>query len=175
VPLFPAALRARYQVIMTTLCGLIHQATPEALRCTPAHWDWTVTDIAHHAASVMRVFLMDYDRQAYRGAPYRMDYETNRAPYDVTRADQLIAHAIDTLLHFNRWWADGGCLDPLERVVSTYWGEQTLHACLEREVWHTAQHTRQVEALLREAGTDIAAPLTDADLAGLPLPERLYS
>jgi glutaredoxin len=150
-PLPPAELRARYQVIMTT-----------------------VTDIAHHAASVMRVFLIDYDKTAFRGTPYRMDYDTNRAPKDVARADQLIAHAVDTLMHFNRWWVESGRLDPLDRIVLTYWGEQSLHACLEREVWHTAQHTRQVEALLREAGVDVTAPLTDSDLAGLPLPERLY-
>lgn len=168
-------LRARYHAIMTTLCGLVRQATPEALRSTPGHWDWTLIDIAHHAASVMRVFLIDYDAAAYTGAPYRMDYEENRAPSGITTAEQLVDHAVDTLMHFNHWWAERGWCDPLERVVSTYWGDQDLHACLEREVWHTAQHTRQVEALLRDAGVDVLAPLTGADLAGLPLPERLYS
>jgi hypothetical protein len=45
---------------------------------------------------------------------------------------------------------------------------------LEREVWHTTQHIRQLEYTLKEFGVTPELPLTKAHLAGLPLPEGIH-
>jgi hypothetical protein len=49
-----------------------------------------------------------------------------------------------------------------------------LHEFLERSVWHAAQHTRQVEAVLQKLGVSTDDGLDARDLAGLPMPENVY-
>ena len=49
-----------------------------------------------------------------------------------------------------------------------------MHAHFERSAWHSAQHAWQLMALLERYGIAPEGPLTRKDLAGLPLPERLW-
>jgi hypothetical protein len=49
-----------------------------------------------------------------------------------------------------------------------------VHVVLERTVWHPAQHTRQLMLILESLGIAPERPLTPADLAGLPLPEKAW-
>jgi hypothetical protein len=51
---------------------------------------------------------------------------------------------------------------------------QPLHEVFERSAWHSAQHVRQLAAVLEREGLRPDGPLTAEDLAGLPLPERLW-
>jgi hypothetical protein len=170
----PKELNWRYQVIMTTLAGFFLQSSEPVLQKRHPTRERSVLDIGHHAASVMRVFLTCYDPERYKGVQYELDFEA-RTPRGVKTGADLIARSVDTLVHFNRWWATDGHDDPLDQVVETYWGHQSLHAAFEREVWHTAQHARQVEALMREAGVTPTTPLDPMVLDGLPLPDRLFS
>jgi hypothetical protein len=72
-----------------------------------------------------------------------------------------------------RWWQRDG-----ERVasakLSTYYGEQPLHHVMERCTWHSAQHTRQIMAVLERYGIAPNGPLTGGDYAGLPMPTGLW-
>jgi len=45
---------------------------------------------------------------------------------------------------------------------------------LERSTWHSAQHTRQMIAVLERLQLDPEGRLTSDDYAGLPLPEGLW-
>ena len=60
------------------------------------------------------------------------------------------------------------------RRVSTYQGPFTMHGALERCTWHTAQHTRQLAMVLDGLGIEPDAPLGSKDLAGLPVPEKVW-
>jgi hypothetical protein len=51
---------------------------------------------------------------------------------------------------------------------------QPMHAVFERSTWHSAQHARQLMHVLERFGIKPDGPLTQQDLAGLPLPERLF-
>jgi glutaredoxin len=168
-------LHCRYQTVMSTLMGLLHDTPATALDLRWEDWEWTLRDMAHHGGSVMRVFLIDYDQEQYHGPSYQMDYENNRAPKGTETTADLVDNAVETLKHFNRWWESDGYDDPLDRVVPTYWGHQTLHVALEREVWHTAQHTRQVETLLAAANVGVTTGLSARVLDGLPMPERVFA
>jgi len=64
--------------------------------------------------------------------------------------------------------------DSGHRVVQTFYGPQSVHQLLERSTWHTAQHARQLIAVLERCGIDPDGPLVQEDLAGLPLPEGLF-
>jgi hypothetical protein len=45
---------------------------------------------------------------------------------------------------------------------------------LERTVWHSTQHVRQVGALLEEVGVKSATPVTSIDIDGLPLTDKVW-
>jgi hypothetical protein len=74
---------------------------------------------------------------------------------------------------FETWWR--GVEDrSLSRMLKTYYGDTSAHRVLERVTWHSAQHCRQLIAVLERMGIQADGPLTASDLAGLPLPERLW-
>ncbi|MCZ6772716.1 MAG: NrdH-redoxin, partial [Proteobacteria bacterium] len=58
--------------------------------------------------------------------------------------------------------------------VSTYFGATSRHEILERTVWHSTQHVRQVASLLDQAGVMPDRPLTQNDIRGLPLTEHVW-
>lgn len=74
---------------------------------------------------------------------------------------------------FNTWW-DGAKGEDFSGQVPTYFGGTTRHEMLERTVWHSTQHTRQVASLLEQAGITPDRPLTSADIEGLPLTDVVW-
>ena len=74
---------------------------------------------------------------------------------------------------FDRWWAstaDRTCA----AAIDTYYGAHSLHEVLERSAWHSAQHARQLMMLLESLAIVPDGPLTQEQLAGLPLPEKVW-
>ena len=71
------------------------------------------------------------------------------------------------------WWDQTGA-DRFPGQVSTYYGQQSAHKVLERTCWHTAQHCRQLMAVLDQLGIEPDGPLGAAELEGLPLPEKVW-
>ena len=49
-----------------------------------------------------------------------------------------------------------------------------MKTVFERSTWHSAQHARQLIHVLERFGIEPDGRLTAEDLAGLPLPERLF-
>ncbi len=70
-----------------------------------------------------------------------------------------------------RWWAGN---PDTSGNVETYYGSQPLHHVLERSTWHSAQHARQIIAVLEKFGIRPDGPLTRDDYAGLPMPAGLW-
>lgn len=69
------------------------------------------------------------------------------------------------------WWQRP---EAFAGMVETYYGPQQAPAFFQRTVWHTAQHLRQLYALLDQMGVTPDTPLTAADFAGLPLPQSVW-
>jgi hypothetical protein len=59
-------------------------------------------------------------------------------------------------------------------MLKTYYGDTQAHKVFERVTWHSAQHCRQLMHVLERMGIEPDGRLTSEDLAGLPLPERLF-
>jgi hypothetical protein len=172
--LAPSDLHDRYTAIMSVLCDLLRQTTPATMRARRPDRDRTLADIAYHAASIMRSFLYTYDPDCYYGELYDIRAQAADGVPGGSTADSIIESAGNTLAMFNEWWDNDGYDDPLDRILETYWGHQTLHAQLEREVWHSAQHVRQVSELLNDAGVVPNKRLGQEELAGLPMPQRVF-
>lgn len=71
------------------------------------------------------------------------------------------------------WWSKEAERS-LAYDVPTYYGRRAMHEVLERTAWHSAQHTRQVMLMLESEGVTVDRPLTADNLAGLPLPEKVW-
>jgi hypothetical protein len=93
-------------------------------------------------------------------------------PHMRTTAD-LVAYGSQVQQRLRRWWAGFEAKDCTQEIDS-YYGKQPLHNVLERHTWHPAQHVRQVMLLLQESGIEPDGPLTETDLAGLPLPRQVW-
>jgi hypothetical protein len=71
------------------------------------------------------------------------------------------------------WWSqldDKSC----QQKIKTFYGTPPMHQLFERSTWHSAQHTRQMIAILDRFGIAPDGRLTPKDLAGLPLPEGIW-
>ena len=85
-----------------------------------------------------------------------------------------IARYGDTVIaRLQQWW-DGLADKSCRQKVKTFFGMQPVHMLFERSTWHSAQHARQLMAVLERLGIERDGRLTAEDLAGLPLPERLW-
>ncbi len=125
-------------------------------------------EVADQVAVVIRAFLYQYEHDEHTTKYYRM-------PERVHTKQQVLDRLEETRRRFDAWWEEDGIDDELDRVTVTPWGYPTMLEMLEKETWHTTQHVRQLQYVLREEfGVEPELPLTDADLAGLPLPERIH-
>jgi hypothetical protein len=160
-------LAARYNLNLDVARSVITQMTDEMFAVAMPNRKRPMFDVANQVASVMRSFLAAYYDDKHDSGFY--------AKPDFVRTPQDVLDRLDeTRQLFNTWWEEDGIDDPLDRVTETYWGYPTLLEVLEREVWHTTQHIRQLEYVLKEFGVAPDLPLTEAHLAGLPLPEGIH-
>ena len=126
--------------------------------------------ITAHIVQIFEAFLdlLEHGRRVEH-AIYEQD-----VPKGVTTGPALIAFGNEIRERFARWWArSGGQLD-FDARADVYYGTQTLHEFLERTVWHTGQHTRQLQLAVERLGLHVDPPLNAEDLAGLPMPENVW-
>ena len=126
--------------------------------------------MGHHVFRIGEAYL----ETAVDGVEYATQL-ANVPPKDGTfTTGEEIAHYGDTVIaRLEKWWKelpDKSC----QQKVKTFFGMQPLHLLYERSTWHSAQHTRQLAAVLERFNITPDKPLTKEDLAGLPLPERLW-
>ena len=132
--------------------------------------DRSIRLLSHHVFRIAEAFLecvMD-------GVEYRIGL-ANLLPQDGTCTTGIeIAHYGDGVIERLQDWGKRLTDQSSRQTVQTFYGPQTLHALLERSTWHSAQHARELLHLLERCGIDPDGLLVKADLAGLPLPERLF-
>jgi hypothetical protein len=99
----------------------------------------------------------------------------NISPQDgtFTTATEIARYGSSVIERVKSWWSnleDKSC----HQKVKTFYGTPPIHQLLERSTWHSAQHTRQLIAVLERFGIEPEGRLSAEDLAGLPLPEGLW-
>lgn len=105
----------------------------------------------------------------------RLTYEMLVAPppQEMRTANDVVAYGKGVRRRVLAWWNgrdDQSCAES----VPTYYGTPPLHEVLERTVWHSCQHVRQLMSLLERLDIPPDRPLTAEDLAGLPLPNEVW-
>ncbi len=140
-----------------------------AERATPGR-DRSIRDLACHVYQIPEAFLAavqdgDPDLATRYNAP---------PPVGVESGEQIRAFGQKMEKRLAAWWAslpDKSC----RQTVATYYGERPLQELLERSAWHSAQHARQLIAVLEGFGIAADGPLSAQDYAGLPLPAGLWA
>jgi glutaredoxin len=109
--------------------------------------DRSVRDLACHIYQVPEAFLEAVengveDLTAVYNAP---------PPAHVKTPQDIRAFGLQITERLQGWWAalpDKTC----GGMLKTYYGTQPLHHVLERSTWHSAQHARQIQAVLEGFG-----------------------
>ena len=132
--------------------------------------DRSIRLLGHHVFRIGEAFL----EAAVDGVEYAAALaNVPPAAGTCTNGDELARYGDAIIARLQHWWdslADRSC----EEKLRTYYGIQPMHQVFERSTWHSAQHARQLIAVLERFGIEPDGRLTKDDLAGLPLPERLW-
>ena len=127
----------------------------------------SIKEVCSHIFQINEAFLMSLEDETVDARALGTD------PRDsiVTKAD-LIEYIEAVHTRYRNWLSAGG-LQKIPERMPTYYGEQASGQVLERAVWHSAQHARQLDHVAAGLGAELEIP---AELyAGLPMPKRLWA
>ncbi len=166
--LSPHELVRRVNIILPAGQRYIRQIPDDVLDVRFRNSVRLLRGIAHHVFRIVEAFVEAMETGVEL---------TNELIMDATEAvrpgDDVLTYGSAVLVEFNAWWArypDKSC----QAQMDTYFGRQSVHDVLERTTWHSAQHVRQLLLVLDTLGIAPDGPLTREDLAGLPLPEKVW-
>lgn len=127
----------------------------------------TYRNLSHHIFRIAEVFIECLGGQEL--SPERT------ASIDATLAQaapSAIAQYGEAVRNeFARWWRQALPMS-LPPTLPTYYGERPCAEVLERTVWHSGHHARQLRELLVRLGIDARQDFPDALLADLPVPDE---
>ncbi len=167
--LSPEALMRKLDLVLTAAARYIRQIPPAELDKPFRNRNRPIRALAHHVFRIVEGFL----ESMQDGRELTYERIMRDTPPSRGSADDIARYGEQVLARAKRWWAaypDKSCAGPM----ATYFGEHAVHVVLERTVWHPAQHTRQLMLVLESLGIAPEHPLGEADLAGLPLPEKAW-
>ena len=167
--LSPTELAAKLDRILETAVRLTRQMPDERLEDLLPNRPRSWRVLMHHVYQIPVAFL---DTEEHGRT---LTYEAlTKPPPDGMRSSEAIAvHGEVVRERFAAWWSRTAGEDFSGRVP-TYFGGTTRHEMLERTVWHTAQHVRQIASLLERTGVAPDRPLAAGDLRGLPLTDKVW-
>ncbi len=170
-PLPPRALFTKWTIVLRAAQRYIRQIPNARLNDRAIdNRDRSIRLLSHHIFRIGEAFL--------ETAIDRVEYWVQLAnvpPQDgiYTTGDEIASYGNSVIERIENWWTrldDKSC----QQKVKTFYGTPPMHQLFERSTWHSAQHTRQMIAVLERFGIEPDVRLTAEDLAGLPLPEGIW-
>lgn len=170
-PLPPAVLLAKWINVLRAAQRYIRQIPDWRLvERVIDNRDRSIRLMSHHIFRIGEAFL----ETAIDDVEYRVN-NANVPPADgtCTTGAEIVQYGDSIISRIQTWWEqleDKSC----RQKIRTFYGTPPLHQLFERSTWHSAQHTRQLIAVLERFGIQPDDRLSSEDLAGLPLPEGLW-
>ena len=170
-PLPPEELTGKWRTVLRAAQRLMRQMPDARINeLVIENRPRSIRLMGHHVFRIGEAYL----ETAVDGVEYATQL-ANVPPKDgtFTTGGEIALYGDTVIARIDKWWnelADKSC----QQKVKTFFGMQPLHMLYERSTWHSAQHTRQLAAVLERFGIEPNGRLTSAELAGLPLPERLW-
>ena len=170
-PLPPDQLIRKWVLVLRAVQRYLRQMPAERINeRVIENRDRSIRLLGHHAFRIGEAFL----ESAINGVEYSIGH-ANVPPKDGTyTTGPEIAGYGEQVIHWLQDWWDALPDKSLSWKTKTYYGMQPMSMVFERSTWHSAQHARQLIHVLERMGIKPDGKLTPQDLAGLPLPERLF-
>ena len=166
----PAELMQRWFEALDIERSLIQQIPADKLDYRPIpNRDRTLRDLAYHTYQIPDVFVRNVNGEFEDWAHF-VNLPT---PADVRSSADILRFADEATGALARWW-DGVEDRKLLWTVRTHYGDRAAWELLERQTWHSAQHMRQLQAVLEGFGAPLPRTADDRLYAGLPLPVGLW-
>jgi len=167
--LSPQQLYDKYRLVFEAAQRYARQFPAERFReRVIPHRERVIRTLCYHVFRIGEAFL-----ETWNGAEYSLKIADNEPPDSLQSGDDIAKFGAGVWKRYEEWWK--GLEDrKLTKVLKTYYGDTDAHRVFERVTWHSAQHCRQLAAVLDRMGIEADRPLTPEDLKGLPLPERLW-
>jgi hypothetical protein len=167
--LSPAELAARCELVLASAIRLCRQMPDDQLetRLPNRPRAWRV--LMHHIFQILTAYL-DLEEE---GRTLTYEHLVAPPPPEMRTSAAIADFGEAVRERFAHWWRRAAAED-FARTVPTYFGAVARHEMLERTVWHSAQHTRQLASLVEQAGIAPDRPLGRDDIRGLPLTERVW-
>jgi hypothetical protein len=170
-PLPPPVLLAKWVNVLRAAQRYIRQFPSSRLQERVIdNRDRSIRLMGHHIFRIGEAFL----ETAINDVEYWVN-NANVPPAEGTCVSgaEIAAYGDSIVERLEAWWMqleDRSC----RQTVRTFYGTPPMHQLLERSTWHSAQHTRQLIAVLERFATEPDGRLGADDFAGLPLPEGLW-
>jgi hypothetical protein len=168
--LSPPELAARYDRVLSAAVETVRQMPDDALHNVLPNRPRSWRVLMHHMFQIPTEFLDSLTEER------ALIYENLVAPPPdgMVTSDQIADFGEALHQRFSRWWSDDGRSLDFSRPYQAYFGMTTLHEMFERTVWHSTQHVRQVQDLLKQRGIAPQDPLGLEVIQGLPLTEKIW-
>ncbi|GAA4330334.1 hypothetical protein GCM10023144_17940 [Pigmentiphaga soli] len=127
----------------------------------------TVKDLSAHVFQIVEAFMLSI---ADEKTDFRAVAGDSRA--ELAGREELLRYA-DAMIAQYRAWRRGDGVRSISERMQTYYGDQPSQGVLERGVWHSAQHARQLDHVAAGVGAELQIPVELYQ--GLPMPKRLWA
>ena len=167
--LSPDALVERLGLVLTAAARYVRQIPGDQLDKPFRNRNRPIRALSHHVFRIPEAFL----EAMQQNRPLTYELIMQEAAPGLRTSEDIARFGEGVLARVNAWWAafpDHGC----QAMMDTYFGRHSVHEVLERTTWHPTQHARQLVLILESLNIRPDRPLTAADLAGLPLPDKAW-
>lgn len=166
----PEVLMRKWQTVLSAGQRYIRQFPTDRLdeRIIESR-DQSIRHMGYHAFRIGHAFL----ETVLNGVEDWITVSMELPPDALRTGDDVANYGDSVKQRLDEWWraqTDKSCSVP----VKTCAGVQPVADLLQRQTWHSAQHVRQLAAVLERFGIEPDGRLSTADLAGLPLPAGLW-
>ena len=127
--------------------------------------------LVYHVFNIPDVFLdrVEHDK------PYTYEALLSILPKEMKTKSDLMDYGNRVYERFNKWWKRDGDKVDFDQPGNVYYGEVNLHEVLERTGWHSGQHVRQINLLLKEKlSINPKKSLDETIFEGLPMPKNIW-
>ena len=166
--LSPTVLVGRLDRVLAVAQSHVRQLPLNVLQTTLPGRDRTYLDLGYHIFVIPEAFL-----ESANGGILNYEFFERRPPSSIADGDAVAVFGQSIRGDMSNWWESiNNSYFP--DLLDTYYGLQHGGDLLERTTWHSAQHTRQLAAVLKNLGISLQDSLSEGDLEGLPLPDHVY-
>ena len=167
--LTPEVLAERFTEILKIAVSLVQQfpdvSLDNELPNRPRSWKV----LLHHVFQIPKAFL-DLEEMNQK---YTYEMMTESPPEKLKNSSNIANFGEEIINRFILLWKKSSDSD-FSKQVPTFFGMTSRNELLERTVWHSTQHVRQIQSLLENLNIKPRVIISKEQLEGLPLTYEIW-